>query len=363
MIWKSGGRSKSPRTGHRNQERFKVKKYTFVYIPEGTGTARKFQVPKYLLVASAMGLFVLLGAIAALGMSTHRVSSIVRDNQRLKAENASIRSEAAALVARLQDLQQNLSQVNRYSKEVKEVTKEVSQPGNRVMDSKGRSKPLGWNLGPNRKGNNPSKVAIEPNIGPVSPAEFEQAKKQGLLSQGFMPGEVKEQSLEFKDLFSVLTDLKWSSAAQLQDLRGLLTELQQYRTRLNFTPTLSPVSGMVSSLYGLRSSPINGEIRMHQGLDIAAPLGTPIKAAASGVVQKVAEADDYGKYVEIKHSHGLVSRYAHARLITVKVGNVIEKGQKIGEVGMTGRTTGPHLHYELSINGKKVDPANFIRSF
>jgi murein DD-endopeptidase MepM/ murein hydrolase activator NlpD len=101
---------------------------------------------------------------------------------------------------------------------------------------------------------------------------------------------------------------------------------------------------------------------MHQGLDIAAPLGSPIRAAAQGVVKRVGYAEDYGNYVEVSHGYGVLSRYAHAKVISVKRGDKVGKGETIGAVGMTGRTTGPHLHYEIEIGGRKVDPSSFINA-
>ena len=102
---------------------------------------------------------------------------------------------------------------------------------------------------------------------------------------------------------------------------------------------------------------------MHQGLDIAAPMGSSINAAAQGTVTKIGYAEDYGNFVEITHGYGVLSRYAHAKSIDVKVGTKVNKGDHIGKVGMTGRTTGPHLHYELQIGGKKIDPSNFIANY
>ena len=169
-------------------------------------------------------------------------------------------------------------------------------------------------------------------------------------------------SLEFKNLFSTLSNIKEKSSEQLQSLGSLLHELQSYRSKLASTPTIAPVEGNVSSLYGWRVSPITGQNRKHQGLDIAAPMGSPIKAAANGTVIKVVSmADDYGNYVEISHGYGVVSRYAHASRIEVKIGTKVAKGDVVGKVGMTGRTTGPHLHYEVEVNGHKVNPSSFIR--
>jgi murein DD-endopeptidase MepM/ murein hydrolase activator NlpD len=100
---------------------------------------------------------------------------------------------------------------------------------------------------------------------------------------------------------------------------------------------------------------------MHQGVDIAAPMGSPIRSAANGTVIRAGTAEDYGNYIEIAHGFGVVTRYAHAQKLLVKLGTKVSKGDLIGLVGSTGRTTGPHLHYEVEVGGRKVDPSNFIR--
>ncbi|MEY4065645.1 MAG: hypothetical protein RIR26_1853, partial [Pseudomonadota bacterium] len=161
--------------------------------------------------------------------------------------------------------------------------------------------------------------------------------------------------------FAALTDIRAKSSVQLQGLSTLLRELQTYRVRLSQTPTISPVQGLVTSFYGVRSSPFSGQAKMHQGVDIAAPMGSPIRSAANGTVIRAGTAEDYGNYIEIAHGFGVVTRYAHAQKLLVKLGTKVSKGDLIGLVGSTGRTTGPHLHYEVEVGGRKVDPSNFIR--
>jgi len=173
--------------------------------------------------------------------------------------------------------------------------------------------------------------------------------------------DVNVDNLEFKDLFAALSDIRAKSSVQLEGLSTLLKELQGYRVRLSQTPTISPVQGLVTSFYGVRSSPITGEPKMHMGVDIAAPMGSPIRAAANGTVVRAGTADDYGNYIEIAHGFGVVTRYAHAQKLLVRTGARVSKGDLIGLVGATGRTTGPHLHYEVEVAGRKVDPSNFIR--
>ena len=126
-------------------------------------------------------------------------------------------------------------------------------------------------------------------------------------------------------------------------------------------PSVVPVDQpYLSSSFGWRRHPVTGRHTMHEGLDFAAPRGTPIVAASGGVVTEARYVPGYGKLVEISHGNGLVTRYAHASSIGVKLGEVVTKGQQIATVGSTGRSTGPHLHYEVRIAGHPLDPTLFM---
>ncbi|MGB6106143.1 MAG: M23 family metallopeptidase [Pusillimonas sp.] len=126
-------------------------------------------------------------------------------------------------------------------------------------------------------------------------------------------------------------------------------------------PTFMPVDyPYLSSSFGWRRNPITGRHTMHEGLDFAAPKGTPIHAASGGVVTQARYAPGYGKLVEISHGNGLVTRYAHASSFNVKVGDLVEKGQFIARVGSTGRSTGSHLHFEVRMAGHPLDPTLFL---
>jgi len=127
-------------------------------------------------------------------------------------------------------------------------------------------------------------------------------------------------------------------------------------------PDLYPVSvGYRSSSYGWRVDPILGIRSFHEGLDFSAAEGDEIKATASGMVVAVGKAPDYGNYVKIKHGGGIETRYAHASKILVKEGDLINKDQVIALVGNTGRSTGPHLHYEIRLNGRSLDPRKYLK--
>jgi len=126
-------------------------------------------------------------------------------------------------------------------------------------------------------------------------------------------------------------------------------------------PTYAPVNvPYLSSSFGWRRHPVSGRRSMHEGLDFAAPHGTAIYAASGGVVTVASTQSGYGKTIEIEHGNGLMTRYAHASSIDVQVGDLVEKGQLIGKVGSTGRSTGPHLHFEVRMAGHPLDPRLFL---
>jgi murein DD-endopeptidase MepM/ murein hydrolase activator NlpD len=139
------------------------------------------------------------------------------------------------------------------------------------------------------------------------------------------------------------------------------SELVAAQVRRALLPQNTPVSeGFVGSSYGMRTDPFTGQLAMHAGVDFAAPIGTPIYAAAGGVVASAEMHPVYGNAVTIDHGNDLSTLYAHASRIHVKPGDIVKKGQKIAEVGTTGRSTGPHLHFEVHVKGQAQNPARFL---
>lgn len=156
-----------------------------------------------------------------------------------------------------------------------------------------------------------------------------------------------------------------SLSQQLSDQKDWFAMLDLVLTKRAGTearlPTFSPVNyPYLSSSFGWRRNPVTGRHAMHEGLDFAAPKGASIYAASGGVVTEARYVPGYGKLVEISHGNGLVTRYAHASSISVKQGDVVEKGQAIARVGSTGRSTGSHLHFEVRMAGHALDPTLFL---
>lgn len=143
-------------------------------------------------------------------------------------------------------------------------------------------------------------------------------------------------------------------------LQDAATRAADQQAQFMVIPKLWPCNGIFTSPFGWRRSPITGRRKFHAGIDIAAPHGTPIHAPSKGVVVTKERRTGYGRTLEIDHGHGVVSRYAHNQSILVKLGDYVEVGQLVSTVGSTGQVTGPHLHFEVLINGIPVDPAQYL---
>ena len=151
-------------------------------------------------------------------------------------------------------------------------------------------------------------------------------------------------------------------ANSMDALDASLAQLTKLRDVAQRIPQGSPTPGKkISSRYGTRKDPFTGRAAVHGGLDYRAKRGTPVLATAQGKVVKAGRQGGYGKLVEVDHGGGITTRYAHLSRIKVKVGQRIKKGQAIGKVGSTGRSTGPHLHYEVRRRGRTMNPIHFVR--
>jgi murein DD-endopeptidase MepM/ murein hydrolase activator NlpD len=151
---------------------------------------------------------------------------------------------------------------------------------------------------------------------------------------------------------------------QLYRINLTRSQMDRLNRTLALVPYRKPVVGEVefTSGFGVRSDPFLGRPAMHTGLDFRASTGDPVRVTANGKVVSAGWSGGYGRMVEVDHGNGLSTRYGHLSEINVKVGEPVKIGQVIGEVGSTGRSTGPHLHYETRIDGEAVDPQKFLRA-
>lgn len=174
---------------------------------------------------------------------------------------------------------------------------------------------------------------------------------------------VRDTPLSEADLQKKIAELLAQIEFSTDRFSSLEAKLLQQSVLKDTLPTSSPVTvAFNSSSFGWRLDPFNGHKAFHEGLDFPADVGTPIYAAAGGIVTVAEQTPDYGKLITIDHGSGLETRYAHASRFLVKVGDRVEKGQEIAEVGSTGRSTGPHLHYEIRLDGNALDPRQYLKA-
>jgi len=184
---------------------------------------------------------------------------------------------------------------------------------------------------------------------------------------GPSPSDIRDKLKKEKDDAGLVQQMK-SDVERLQSeamsREDSLSELEKLlrvkREMLAHTPSIWPLQGWVTSGFGYRTNPFTGLTQMHEGLDISNRVGTPIIAPANGIISDVGSDIALGKVVVIFHGFGMITRYGHLHKVFVKVGQRVKRGDKIAEVGMTGKTTGPHLHYEVKINGIPVSPMRYI---
>lgn len=193
----------------------------------------------------------------------------------------------------------------------------------------------------------------------IKPEELRQIMKtsdDGGRGGPFVPA----HSASFEQLQSFVNSLD-VEADQRSDLFMLLeARLFESRMQTLMIPNSRPVDVPTGSGFGFRTDPFTGRPALHTGLDFPAEVGTPVMAAAGGVVLLTEVHPQYGKVVELDHGQGLVTRYAHNSKLLVKTGDIVKRSQAIAEVGSTGRSTGPHLHFEVRVDGVSHNPAKFL---
>jgi murein DD-endopeptidase MepM/ murein hydrolase activator NlpD len=182
-------------------------------------------------------------------------------------------------------------------------------------------------------------------------------------AQGGPADSLSDDQLSSFDFMQVLDDL----ALQIDDRARQLEMLEQVVSARELkeaaSPSGRPISkGWLSSYYGMRNDPFNGRREMHKGLDFAGNMGDEIVATAAGVVTWAGKRYGYGELVEIAHGNGYSTRYAHCEDIMVKLGDKVEPGQTIALMGSSGRSTGPHVHYEILQDGRQINPTKFVRA-
>ena len=197
-------------------------------------------------------------------------------------------------------------------------------------------------------------------VAKLNPSEFDFDQ---LPAQGGPADPLSGEQLASIDFMQALDDL----ALQIDDRARRLELLEQVVSARELEQSVSPsgrpiTKGWLSSYYGMRNDPFSGRREMHKGLDFAGNMGDAIVATAAGVVSWAGKRYGYGQLVEISHGDGYSTRYGHCQKILVKPGDRVEPGQTVALLGSSGRSTGPHVHYEVLKDGRQINPTRFVRA-
>jgi murein DD-endopeptidase MepM/ murein hydrolase activator NlpD len=291
--------------------------YTIMIVPENAQKPRQIHVPAWLIRVSLILLPILFLLAITILLDYRYIASQVSENRDLQAENRKLRQDVQLYQSRLDSMESSLERIENFSSRLKMITN--------LMDRDQLSQQVESPL--------PSSVIAEkaPETKSTNPVEIN---------------------------FDQLTNRSYGLEQNLHELYELLSDQRSF---LNALPTKKPSEGMFTSGFGVRVSPMgDGAEKMHEGLDIASNVGTPIHAPAAGTIIFAGKKSGYGQIIMMDHGYGLETWYGHTSRILTKPGQKIKRGQVIALSGNSGRSTGAHVHYEVHVNGIPVDPINYI---
>ena len=294
------------------------KRYTIVLADRTTGVVRRFTVavkPVLIIVLSVVTLPILIGTGAAL-KARYEVASIFATNATLEFENANYRAATEQLAGQIVALQTAMSDLG-----AKAALDPSLQNSMDKLPAVVKSRAMGG----------PTGAAALTSMAP------------GLTSP--------------ENTLALLKDLLQGLESRLQTVSSDVDKRNQLAAA---TPSIWPTHGWLSSSMGNRADPLTGEKDFHPGLDISADKGDPVYSTADGKVTHASSAGNYGNLVIVEHGYGLETRYGHLSSFKVTVGQAVKRGDLVGLVGSTGRTTGPHLHYEVRASGRILNPLQLL---
>lgn len=321
--------------------RFK-RKLTFVIIPEADESVIRLSLSRAALCAIAVCAACILASSGFACLSYAKTSAaLAMSRTELRGKNERLQQEMRQKNAAIEELR---SQIYTILEQAAKVRAQVEDLKRLERDLKA--------LAPHADSGKPAGAAAD-------------AAASGMAERGMGGPRVPVTAQEVR---AIAANARASYDQLLQELSGLGSRLDQAKAELaaahersRRTPNHWPtVSRLITSPYGYRHDPFTGKLSFHRGIDIAGKLNDPVYAAASGIVHTVGSDRLHGNHVIVEHSEGLRTWYMHLNKATVKKGDAVDKGQMIGKLGTTGRSTGPHLHYEVIKSGKSIDPRTYL---
>jgi len=329
-----------------------LKKVTFFAVANDASATQKITVSKsWLKVAGLIGGVFLIALVAGL---VDYLGLLVQtaENKRLKAENSALVKQFQAVEGKLSALETSLDRVKSFTTKLKLITN---------VESEDRAVKLGLNTAPSA--NQPVEEFDQPMEKRESVSDLEKSDQdfQPVKQPDEANGELAlHEERNYQTLVIRIDRAIKDSSLREQSVLDLWETLSEKQSLMNAIPNIRPARGWTTSRFGYRVSPFTGKPALHAGLDVAAAPGSPVYAPADGVVTFAGYDEGYGKMVTIDHGYGYSTRFGHNSQIYVQVGQHVSRWDIIASVGNTGRSTGPHLHYEVRLNGVPKNPANFI---
>jgi murein DD-endopeptidase MepM/ murein hydrolase activator NlpD len=295
------------------------RRYTVIFADRSSGLVRRFTLsvrPAIAVCLSLAALPILMG-LGAKWKAQYAIDQLRTENEALQVENASYRSATGELTAQIQSLEG-------------------------VVDDLGTRSTL-----------DPAAARAMQKL----PAAVKQRATGGPAATSVLSSVLSTSLVSPEDTFGVIRDLLQGLESRLNFVRR---DVEQREALANATPSIWPTHGGLTGFFGGRSDPFTGEPGYHQGIDISTEKGQPIYATADGVVDTASYSGDYGNLIVLKHAFGLMTRFGHLSKFNVTPGQDVKRGDIIGFVGSTGRSTGAHLHYEILVNGRLINPLQLL---
>ncbi len=320
------------------------KDYTILIASQKTAKVKKFMLSPLtlIIVAGTLGTLLVVSGFMAHKYMTFRIK--VAELQTLRTETRAQQAEIRSFLEKISLLEEQLDKLKVMEEQVEQDLKEVIElrKNKKATPKVSRKNTLKDKTSP--------LIITQKQVGKVP---FSPEENIFILD--------KERKRLVSRLHYDLFDLRQEFSQREISLGELQECLQTQKSILLSTPSIWPVSGWISSRFGdRRLSPSSGGTRPHKGVDISARSGTTVVAPADGVVRFAGRESEYGRLIRLEHSHGFSTMFGHLKAFLVKSGDKVRKGQAIGRVGMSGNSTGPHLHYEVRIHGRPVNPTLYL---
>ena len=296
------------------------RRWTLVLVPHGSEPSRIVELSygALRLLAGAVGGIVVLALLAGYATISH-TTDLTRA-ARLQQENASLAREIGELHGRLSTLADTLTRISQRD----------------------------------------ARIRVLANLDPIDP-QVQAAGIGGPVSHELNLAGVTGVSRRTADIRVDLAALIRRANLLASSFKEAADSLALHTARLAATPSIMPTQGWLSSAFSsMRTHPILHMARPHEGIDVSAPMGSPIEAPAAGIVSDAGWETGYGNTITIDHGFGIVTKFAHASKLLVRNGQRVSRGQRIALVGNSGLATGPHLHYEVHVNGRPVNPLKYV---